>query len=149
MPFLANAAEALEDAAGHAVATSGGRWIDTGVTKLRTEVAPRLPSDGATVALAVADKIAANAPLLAGFAHNSVVEMAGYLSLGADDEARVVYLRDQATFDEAQSALVGATDAALQQSADRQAEWQEVKTFLLDLLVTAGKAAIPLLLSMI
>jgi len=146
MSFLSTAGGALA----HAIDKNSDKWLDQGVSKLRS-VGASMPGPGATVMTGVADKIASpeGRAALAGLTHAGTVEIASYLACGVESEARFIFLRDQASFAEAQDALKAAILGAAVKNRQNAEEWTKTKAFLLDLLLTAGKMAIPVLMAMI
>jgi hypothetical protein len=126
-----------------------GEWVDSGVARLRVGVIPKMPAEMQTGALAAASRISQGKGAIGGLASSHFLAVTGYLGLGMEDEAKLLFLREHATHDQRQDALKAAKDAALKGHADKDAAWAEVKAIALDVLKYAGQAAIPLLLAMV
>ena len=125
------------------------KWADKGVEALSTRIAPTLPPEAAGVANAVAGVLSSDPDTLHQVSHAGFTALTSALAVGAEDEAYLIFLRETATDDQRQDALLGAMRNSLDAKAERDANWAKTKKLALDVLAAAGKAAIPLLLAMV
>jgi hypothetical protein len=125
------------------------KWVDQGVESLRSKVLPKLPTEAAGVANAVMGVLDGGKDTLHEISHGSFAAITSYIAVGSEDEAYLLFLRERATHEERQNALLGAMRASVDAKAARDEMWAKVKKLALDVLAAAGKAAIPLLLAMI
>lgn len=101
------------------------------------------------VADAALDEMLANKDKLSKVSGVTFTAIVSSLALGRVDEAKLLYLRQSASFDELMGALDAASDATRKAQKEREEAWAAVKEVALDILKKAGSAAIPLLLAAI
>jgi hypothetical protein len=130
------------------VGTNLGKWTDAALAR-RDATISALPAETQPIANAVADLIADKKDVIVGTSREGIVALTSRLALGQVDEAKLIWLRDSASFDE----RVAARDAASAANRDRvkrdEESWQATKDFGLAVLKAAGQAAIPVLLALI
>jgi hypothetical protein len=124
-------------------------WVESGIAKLNADVLPQLAASIRPSAQAMIDTLSANKGVANSVTHAGLTTIVGYLALDASDDAKLVFIAEQASFDERQNALLAAMRAARQANDETEAAWQSVKQLALDILKAAGQAAIPLLLSLV
>lgn len=126
-----------------------GKWVDKGLDALTTRVLPKLGGPAAGIAATVADKLEANKDVANTVTHATFVTFTGYVALGQLDDAKRLWLIEQASFDERQNALLGAIGASVDAAEAREKAWDAMLRLSLDILEVAGQAAVPILLAMI
>jgi hypothetical protein len=125
-----------------------GEWVQKGAERLMTDVSPKLPTELRPVATAVAGRLVNSKSALGTVSAHVFTSIVAYFGLGLEEEARLLFLREAATHDQRQDALRAATDVAARSAVVVAEAWVEVKRAALDVLVLAGRQAIPLLLAL-
>lgn len=124
-------------------------WVDSGARRARASLVPTLDDTGQKVADALLDRLLVDKDLaetVSGLAFSQVAEL---VHGGQDEEARRVWLREVASFDEAQDELVGAIRNAHVAHLQRAATWRRVRELVVDLLKIAGPIALQVLVAML
>lgn len=142
----------FEAVAGKLITSAGGqadKWVDKGVEVVALKAATSLPTEVRPVADAVIDILNSDKDTLHEITHRGFTEITMSLAVGAEDDAYLTFLREHATHEERQDALLGAMRASVGAKVSRDETWAKTKKIALDVLLAAGKAAIPLLLAMV
>lgn len=125
---------------------AAGEWLLAGIERARAEV-PRDGGDGSDLVLLGLDAAEQLAPEITalGVARGSAV--LAHLGEGNLSAARLAYLAGRASFAERLAASSASTAATLAATAQREAEWEALKTRALEVGLTALRIAVPLLLA--
>jgi hypothetical protein len=124
-----------------------GSWVDSALKKGREQVIPNLPTGLHGAAGQSFDRIGASKGSIGTVSQATFLKITSYLSLGLEDEARLLYLRERASHDERQAALKKAMGQAYDANLASKQAWDDIKAAALDVLLLMGKAALPLLLA--
>lgn len=139
----------LSDLASRTDAKIGeGEWVARVVAAGRKET-ERLPSGLRPAALAALAQLEADKAVVGRIGASAFVAIVSRLALGQEDEARVIFLRDEATFDQRMAAMDAASQATVQEKRRREEAWDSAKQVAQRILSAAGKIAVPLLLAAI
>lgn len=142
MGFLDNAVDKL------GAKVADGAWVDSGAKKLRGEVVNKLPTEYQGNANQAVDRIVAGKSALATTSLGTFTKVVGYAGLGLVDEAKLAWLREQATFEDRMAARRASIGISYNADAERAKAWEEVKAVALDVVKYAGPIALQLLLAM-
>lgn len=124
-----------------------GKWVESAVSAAKKQTDSL--GEAKPAVDAALDTMLANKDVLGHVSSTAFVAIVGHLALGQEDQARLLYLAKDASFDEMMAALDQSDAAARKAKADKDAAWAATKKVALEVLVAAGKAALPLLLAAI
>lgn len=123
------------------------RWVERAVRQGKNQSAAL--GDFKPVADAALDELLVHKDAVAEVSGATFVGIVSYLALGKDNEAKMLYLRTDASFGELMGALDQASETTRAEKKAREESWQKVKAVGQKILKKAGQAAIPLLLAAI
>jgi hypothetical protein len=125
-----------------------GSWVVSAVDagKKQTGGLDTLTATFANVAL---DEMLANKDKLGQVSANTFVAIISRLSLGQTDQARLIYLATDATFEERMAALDTASEATRKGKADSDAAWADFKNVVMSIMKKVGPILIQVLMAAI
>lgn len=142
----------LDDLAARAaplVETQTAKWTSYLVDALTTKLLPQVPSALQGAVAAAVQALKDNEALLAGTTAHGFTALVSHLALGQEDQARMVWLSSSADFDAEMKALDDAFAATRADAEAKAKQWATVKGIALSILEAGGKAAVPLLLTLV
>jgi len=124
-----------------------GSWVVSAVDAGKKQTGSL--GDLKPVADAALDEMLANKDKLGQVSANAFVAIISRLSLGQTDQARLIYLATDATFEERMAALDTASEATRKGKADSDAAWADFKNVAMSIMKKAGPILIQVLMAAI
>ena len=125
------------------------KWTQLLLDKVNAQLMPNLPPEVQGLVAAAMATVKANEQLISDTTVQGFTALVSHLALGQEDQARQVWLSGGASFDDLMNTL-DKDDAATQAGIKARADtWASVKNVALSFLEAAGKAALPILLSVV
>lgn len=124
-----------------------GNWLDKLGDQGRKKLIPQLDPGLQGAAGQGIDRLVVSKGAIGTMSRTTFLKVTSYLGMGMEDEARLTYLRERATFDERQAALKKASGVAYDANLASEQAWKETKAAILDVLKILGQAALPIILA--